>query len=437
MPEHCIETFAVADSSVLRLPPAQRQTVVAGITKHADRFAPGSLTSQAPITLAEEAAVLLAFFVLMGGPLLLLICGAYLLLLGSWTGCAIHLLVTLGLMYHPMPEVADAMRESWFVLSVYRYFSYRFVWSGDDDQASLASAAWIGAGPPHGVLPLANIISVSAINSFLGRHFVGAPASVVFRTPFLRYLTLLGCVDVAAKSIARATGAGVCVGMVPDGIAGIFRSCGEEDEVVYLKERKGLAKHALRTGTPILPAYSIGNTAVYGAWFDRWGVMEALSRRAQAWGQGPPELYSYTALYSAVEYTATHRFTLYTLYNTALGAGGALPLLGPLLPATAAARQHHHALRLAAARRQGRAAVAGAGGRAARAAAPRHRHPLRPAQARARLGPQDDALRVVPCLVFQPAQEKSAKIGSSPVFSPGAETPSDSSLVLRADGTQG
>ena len=294
--EHCIETFAVADSSVLRLPPAQRQTVVAGITKHADRFAPGSLTSQAPITLAEEAAVLLAFFVLMGGPLLLLICGAYLLLLGSWTGCAIHLLVTLGLMYHPMPEVADAMRESWFVLSVYRYFSYRFVWSGDDDQASLASAAWIGAGPPHGVLPLANIISVSAINSFLGRHFVGAPASVVFRTPFLRYLTLLGCVDVAAKSIARATGAGVCVGMVPDGIAGIFRSCGEEDEVVYLKERKGLAKHALRTGTPILPAYSIGNTAVYGAWFDRWGVMEALSRRAQAWGQDPPELYSYTAL---------------------------------------------------------------------------------------------------------------------------------------------
>ena len=251
--EHCIETFAVADSSVLRLPPAQRRTVVAGITKHADRFAPGSLTGQAPISLAEEAAVLLAFFVLMGGPLTLLVCGTYLLLLGSWTGCAIHVLVTLGLMFHPMPEVADAMRESWFMLSVYRYFSYRFVWSGDDDQASLASAAWIGAGPPHGVLPLANIISVSALNSFLGRHFVGAPASVVFRTPFLRYMTLLGCVDVAGKSIARATGAGVCVGMVPDGIAGIFRICGEEDEVVYLKERKGLAKHALRTGTPSCP----------------------------------------------------------------------------------------------------------------------------------------------------------------------------------------
>ena len=41
-----------------------------------------------------------------------------------------------------------------------------------------------------------------------------------------------------------------------------------------------------------------------------------------ALGQGPPVLYSYTALYSAiqraVEYTAIHRYTLYTLYNTPL-----------------------------------------------------------------------------------------------------------------------
>ena len=37
-----------------------------------------------------------------------------------------------------------------------------------------------------------------------------------------------------------------------------------------------------------------------------------------ALGQGPPELYSYTALYSAVEYTAIHHYTLYTLYNTPL-----------------------------------------------------------------------------------------------------------------------
>ena len=35
---------------------------------------------------------------------------------------------------------------------------------------------------------------------------------------------------------------------------------------------------------------------------------------------GPPELYSYTALYSAIHYTAIQRYTLYNLYNTPLVA---------------------------------------------------------------------------------------------------------------------
>ena len=46
---------------------------------------------------------------------------------------------------------------------------------------------------PHGVLPFANLLGMLGINSFsFVGTFVGAPASVVYRTPFLRYLTLLG-----------------------------------------------------------------------------------------------------------------------------------------------------------------------------------------------------------------------------------------------------
>ena len=65
---------------------------------------------------------------------------------------------------------------------------------------------------------------------------------------------------------------------------------GTHPQVVKLKTRKGLAKLALKTGTPIVPAYSVGNTAAYTAVFDRWGVLEALSRKAQAsiflyWGR--------------------------------------------------------------------------------------------------------------------------------------------------------
>lgn len=234
--------------------------------------------------------MLSAFFVLMGGPLTLIGVGLACLLIGSWLSCILWFAVFVVLAFHPLPDCSVALRESWFAVALYKYFSYRFVWSDDDDQATQQCAqAWYGAGPPHGVLPLANLLSIPGINSFAFRPFVGAPASVVFKTPFLRYMTLFGSVDVSGKTMAKTTAAGTCVGIVPDGIAGIFKTK-ETDEVVYLKNRKGLAKLALRTGTPILPAYSIGNTAVFDAWFDSFGVMEWLSRKAQAsifvyWGR--------------------------------------------------------------------------------------------------------------------------------------------------------
>jgi 2-acylglycerol O-acyltransferase 2 len=57
-----------------------------------------------------------------------------------------------------------------------------------------------------------------------------------------------------------------------------------------LKERRGIARHALRTGTNVLPAYSFGNTAAFSSWWDPFGILERLSRKAQAsiffyWGR--------------------------------------------------------------------------------------------------------------------------------------------------------
>ena len=64
-----------------------------------------------------------------------------------------------------------------FTLSLYKYFSYRFVWSGDAKEQCEKVPAWIGAGPPHGVLPFANVLSIPAINTFSFRHFVGVSSS--------------------------------------------------------------------------------------------------------------------------------------------------------------------------------------------------------------------------------------------------------------------
>jgi 2-acylglycerol O-acyltransferase 2 len=226
----------------------------------------------------------------MGGPLAWLMLSAYILARGSWSARGLWTALSAVLAYHPLPgkSFAAALNTSWFVSWLYKYFSYRFVWCDDDRSKCRASSAWFGAGPPHGVLPFANILSIPAINTFT-RPFVGAPASVVFRTPFLRYMTLFGCVPVDGKSISKATAAGLCVGIVPDGIAGIFQ-CSNKDEVVAIKNKKGLARLALKTGTPIVPAYSFGNTEAFSAWYDPFGFMEAASRKTQAsmfifWGR--------------------------------------------------------------------------------------------------------------------------------------------------------
>ena len=53
----------------------------------------------------------------------------------------------------------------------------------------------------------------------------------------------------------------------------------ENEENVLLKHRKGVAKLALQTGCPVVPAYGFGNTALFTAHFDPFGIMKWLSRR--------------------------------------------------------------------------------------------------------------------------------------------------------------
>ena len=79
------------------------------------------------------------------------------------------------------------------------------------------------------------------------------------------------------------------------------------EELVALKNRKGLARLMLRTGTALIPAYSMGNSSVFGVWHDKWGIMEALSRKLQVslfipygrWGLPIPFRVNLTLLFGA------------------------------------------------------------------------------------------------------------------------------------------
>jgi hypothetical protein len=255
-------------------------------------FADGALAARSPITWAGEAAVVLVMTVVMGGPLVWSFAlPAYLAVAGSWLQVGLYVAASAVLAYHPLPVAYDELYSSWFVEQMYRYFSYRMLWADDCRDEAMRHSPWLGAGVPHGAMPFANVLSVPAVNSFMygDAEFVGAPASVVFRTPFLRYFTLFKSCTVDGPTLTREMAKGNNVGLVGDGIAGIFQ-CSDQEEVVALKSRKGLAKLALRTGRPVLPCYSMGNTSAFSVWYDSFGVMEWLSRKAQAsifvyWGK--------------------------------------------------------------------------------------------------------------------------------------------------------
>lgn len=288
---HCFELWR-ATPEVLAMPKEERLKYIRKhLTISSDvPFEVGQFDKKAPITATESLSVMLFFVAVMGGPVATLAANAYALLFGTWSTLAGILGATAVLSLHPLPDPASMCTIN-FTLSLYKYFSYRWMWTDDDCEQCDALQGWIGAGGPHGVLPVANVLSMPAINAFTPNRFIGASASVVLRTPFLRYMTCLGgACDVSSETLRRETRKGTCIGIVADGIAGIFKNRGGPEEIMALKTRKGLARLSVKTGIPVVPAYSLGNTAVYTPWFDSFGIMENLSRKLQVsiflfWGR--------------------------------------------------------------------------------------------------------------------------------------------------------
>jgi len=248
---------------------------------------PANYFDEAPISFVEELVAIATLFFTIGGPIVWF----FIVLPASiyFEYVLYYLVATVILALHPLPECSNFASRSYVIKCWYKYFSYRFVWVEDEREVAARCAPFIGAGVPHGVMPFANLLSVPALNTTSTYSFVGCAASVVPRTPFLRYFTLLGFTDASKKSIISHLDAGESAGIVADGIAGIFH-CNNAEETVNLLNRKGIAKLALTVGVPIVPCYSIGNTECFTAVYDPWGYMEAASRKLQAsiffyWGK--------------------------------------------------------------------------------------------------------------------------------------------------------
>ena len=122
--------------------------VNAGYIKSSDEpFKENEHTSTANISLIEESVCVIGLSIVMGGPIAWLMLSWYIILFQfSYTNIALYTIATIFLMYHPLPDLAVWLRQSFFVRSLYKYFSYRFIFSGDLPDKVLKAKPFLGAG---------------------------------------------------------------------------------------------------------------------------------------------------------------------------------------------------------------------------------------------------------------------------------------------------
>ena len=226
-----------------------------------------------PMSFWEEAlCVLFLAFVVPNGvftvPPLVFLIGKFVVGNVAKTFVAFGLML-LPLAILPQPYIPSSL-ESWMAIQVCKYFSFRFICEEHPppkpDKKDDSYHPRIMVAPPHGVFPYGNILSMIVFPPLFGQTFRGLASSAALRPPvFKQVLRSIGVIDasrnVARKALERDESLGISTG----GVAEVFET-NEDDECILLKERIGLIKLAIRTGSAIVPCYVFGNTKLLGCW---------------------------------------------------------------------------------------------------------------------------------------------------------------------------
>jgi hypothetical protein len=169
------------------------------------------------------------------------------------------------------------------------YFDFEAIHCDEDNiRKQMADGkSFLFAAQPHGVLSYTGMCS-AVYNPQDCLNVPTAAASVVLQTPLLKNLMgIFNLVDASADNISKIFKNGGCVAIYIGGIAELFKCC-QEEERLYLANRKGFIKLALRQGVDVVPVYLFGNTSVLSVL--KHGPLAALSRKLQAsltlfWGK--------------------------------------------------------------------------------------------------------------------------------------------------------
>ena len=179
-----------------------------------------------------------------------------------------------------------------------KYISLKVVWpqslhNNPADKPLLILAV------PHGFAPL-GVTGYSVWSKLFGPLCRWTTAPVVLKLPVVGgFMRSVGYIAADKKAIEDTlVHRRESVGVILDGIAGMFHPGSSSEEVAFLRERKGIIKIALRAGATVVPAYGFGHTSLWTILADPFGGLRALSMKLDTslvlglgrfcWPLGPP-----------------------------------------------------------------------------------------------------------------------------------------------------
>ncbi|CAE7305258.1 DGAT2, partial [Symbiodinium necroappetens] len=203
--------------------------------------------------------------------------------MGSWALLSPLLLSFLTPDY-VIERLGHIVLTSWPMQQVPKYFDYEEYHETLDSEVRAGSRSFIVGAHPHGIFPFtavcAAVATQNAVDGFgaaLAKEAPTAAASIVKYFPILKDVVgMFGLIDASSATLfKRLTKARGVVILYVGGIVELFSSSPKK-EAVYLKQRAGFIKLALRTGADVIPVYMFGNTTVLSAL--TWGPLASLSR---------------------------------------------------------------------------------------------------------------------------------------------------------------
>lgn len=150
----------------------------------------------------------------------------------------------------------------------------------EDKPALESSGPGVFGVEPHGVLPLGFCAFFKGYSGFEGHKVMGCVTGIVFKVPLMKHAfcwSTAGSVDkkVMTRVMEKKFSPVIC----PGGVAECIYLANKKECVLYLKQRAGFVKMAMRFGYPVIPVFTFGLHDLFDFYVPKSTFLQRLGRK--------------------------------------------------------------------------------------------------------------------------------------------------------------